>query len=57
VDEPPEGMRTGEMTLPPANGSIGWPSQSSDGEITLVVQTRESQQTDHLSYHPDLDHL
>lgn len=55
MGERSEGMRTGEMVLPPADGCIGWPSQSSTGKLTLVVQIRESQQTDHLSYHPGLD--
>jgi hypothetical protein len=36
------GMRAGELTLGPANGSVGWPSQSSAGLLTLVVQIRES---------------
>lgn len=38
----PEGMRAGRMTLTPASGCIGWPSQSNVGELTLVVQVKES---------------
>lgn len=29
--------KAGELTLPPANGSIGWPSWSNAGELSLVV--------------------
>ena len=28
-----EGMRAGEVALPPADDSIGWPSWSSAGEL------------------------
>jgi hypothetical protein len=42
---------TGELTLPPADGSIGWPSWSRAGELTLEVQIWKSQQADLLSYH------
>jgi hypothetical protein len=35
-------MRTRELTLPP--GSIGWSSQSSAGELALVVLIRERAQ-------------
>lgn len=28
-----EGMRAGELTLPPADGGIGWPSCSRAGEL------------------------
>jgi hypothetical protein len=45
-------MRTGELSLPPANGGIGRPSQSSAGELALVVWKRESQRADQLSYQP-----
>jgi hypothetical protein len=37
-------MRAGEVILSSANGSIGWPSQNSAGEFTLVVWIRESRQ-------------
>ena len=50
-----EGMRAGEMTLPPTDGGIGWPSQSSAGELALVVQIRESRCTGQLSYNPGPD--
>ena len=33
-----EGMQPGHY-LPPVDGYIGWPSQSSAGELTLVVWT------------------
>jgi hypothetical protein len=45
------GGMTGELTLPPADGSIGWPSWSRAGELTLEVQIWKSQQADLLSYH------
>lgn len=48
-------MRPGVLTLPPADVSIGWPSQSSSGELTLVVQIGDSQLADHLSYHTGPD--
>lgn len=32
-------MRDGELTLPPTEGSIEWPSQNSAGELALVVGT------------------
>lgn len=35
------------------HGCIGWSSQSSDGELALVV-LREGQHADQLSYHPGL---
>ena len=44
-----------ELTLPPADGSIGWPSQSSAGELTLVVWIRERWRDDQLSFHPGPD--
>ena len=47
----PGGMRRGELPLPPADGSIGWPSQSSAGELALVVQIKESRWDDQFSYH------
>jgi hypothetical protein len=31
-------MRAGELTLPPAEGSIGRPRENSAGSLTLVVQ-------------------
>jgi hypothetical protein len=31
-------MRAGELTLPPADGSIWWSSQRSTVELTLVMQ-------------------
>lgn len=34
-------MTAGELSLPPADISIGWPSQSRVGELTLVVSIRE----------------
>lgn len=40
----------GMLTLLPDNGSLGWPSWSSTGEFTLVVQIRESLHADKLSY-------
>ena len=51
----PGGMRIGELTLPPANGSVGWTIQSSAGELALMVQIRESWWADQLSYHPGPD--
>jgi hypothetical protein len=36
-------MRAGKGTLPPTKCVIGWPSQSSAGELILMVQIRESQ--------------
>ena len=36
----PKDVRAGQI-LPPANGSIGWPSPSSAGELTLVVLIKE----------------
>lgn len=30
------------MILPPADGSIGWPSQSSAGDLVLMVLVREA---------------
>lgn len=33
----PETMRAEEMTLPPANGGIGWPGQNSARELTPVA--------------------
>lgn len=36
-----EGMSTGELTLPAADGGVGWPRQSCAGELALVVQMRE----------------
>jgi hypothetical protein len=45
----PKGTGAAELTLIPANGSIAWPSQSSTGELALVVQIRENQQADMLS--------
>ena len=38
----PKGMRPGELILPPIDGGIGWPSQSSAGELALVGRLRES---------------
>jgi hypothetical protein len=40
------------LNLPPADGSIGWPTESSSGELVLVVWIRESWCTDQLSYQP-----
>lgn len=37
-------MWAGELTLPPAGGSIRWPSLGSAGELTLVLWTRASHQ-------------
>jgi hypothetical protein len=34
-------MRAGKLTLSPTDGTIGWSSQSSAGELALVVQIRE----------------
>jgi hypothetical protein len=48
-------MRAGELTLPPAYGGFGWPSQSSTVEFTLMVQIREKQRADQLSYDPGPD--
>ena len=39
-----------ELTLPPAKSGPGGPSQSSAGELTLVVRRQEIQQADQLSY-------
>lgn len=36
-----EGMRAGEMALPPASGSIEWPSQSNPEKSSLVVQIKK----------------
>ena len=47
----PRALRAGELTPPPANSCPGWPSQSNVG-VTLVLQIRESQHADQLSYHP-----
>jgi hypothetical protein len=41
-------MRAGELTLLYASG---WPSQSSAGELALVVQIKESRWDDQFSYH------
>lgn len=46
-----EGKRSGELSLPPAQGSTGWPTQSSAGELSLVVRVRGIQQADQLRYH------
>jgi hypothetical protein len=35
-------MRTGELTLPPADGDIGWPNQRSAGELILMVLTNSA---------------
>jgi hypothetical protein len=52
-------MRAGGLSLTSDrksdDGSTGWPTQSSAGELTLVVQIRDSQQADQLSYHPGPD--
>jgi hypothetical protein len=45
-------MRLGELALPPADGVIGWLCWSSARELPLVVQIRESLQTNLLSYYP-----
>ena len=42
IGEPPEGRRAGQLNLPPADGGTGWPSQSSAGELGLVVPIKES---------------
>lgn len=39
--EPAKGMSAGELALPPANGSIGWPCQSKPGEFVLMVQVKK----------------
>ena len=44
----PEGTRAREVTLPPADDSIGRPSWSSARELALVVWIRESWCTDSL---------
>ena len=46
----PEGTRAGELTLPPADGSTGWSSLSTAGELSLLVQIRKSWWADQLSY-------
>lgn len=51
----PQGMRAGKLTLLPAHGGIGVLSQSSAGEITLVLQIRESRYTDRVGYHSGPD--
>lgn len=51
----PECVRAAELTLPPARGGIGWPSQSSAEELALVVWIRESPQAYQISYHSDPD--
>lgn len=48
-----KGITAEELTLPPANDGTEWARLSSAGEL-LVVQIRESQQGDQLSYHPGL---
>jgi hypothetical protein len=48
-------VRAEELDLFPADGSTGWSSWSSAGELTLVVQIRQSQCIDQLSYHPGPD--
>ena len=57
ANEPPQGMRAGGLTLPPANGSIGWPGRSSTEKLARVVQIRESWQAEELSQkqHSDLE--
>jgi len=50
-----KGIRAGELTLPPADGVIGWPSQSSAGKLALVVLMQENWQADQISYHPGPD--
>ena len=37
----PKGMKAVELTLPPAYGSIEWPSWNSAGKFVLVVQRRK----------------
>ena len=49
------GVGTGEPTWLPVSCGIGWPSYSSVGEFTVVLEVRESQQVDQLSYHPGPD--
>lgn len=51
----PECRRVGELTLPPASGSTGWQSWSSAKDLDLVVQMRESQWDDQLSFYPGPD--
>jgi hypothetical protein len=43
----PKGKRATELILPPVHGGIGWPSQSSVGELVLVMLIRESHRVDH----------
>ena len=43
-----EGMQGEELPLPPADGGIGWSSQSSTRELALVVQRRESWRADQI---------
>lgn len=50
-----EGMRVGELILPPADGGTGCPRQNSAGELVLVVWVRESLRADQLSCHPGPD--
>lgn len=50
-----EGMRMGRLKLSLDNGSIGRPSRSIIWELFLVIQVRESQRADQLSYNPGLD--
>jgi hypothetical protein len=48
-------MRAGVLPLPPADGGIKWPSQSSARELALVTQIRESWCVDQICYHPGPD--
>lgn len=50
----PKGLSAGEMTLPSPGGSTEWPTLSSDGELTVVVQMLEGLRMDHLSYYPNI---
>ena len=50
-------MRKGELTLPSADGVIGRPNWSSDGELVLLVLMREIWNADHSGPdpHPGVD--
>jgi hypothetical protein len=49
----PEGIRAGELAFSPTKDGIWWPSQSSAGELALVVWIRKSRQADQPSYSPE----
>jgi hypothetical protein len=48
----PQGYKNRRADPASCNGSIGWQSQSSAEELTLVVWIRENWHADQYSYHP-----